>query len=175
MSNSIPRPTWDDTWLSVARTVARRSLCVRDQVGAVIVNADNRIIATGYNGSPQGFNHWNKKCIEWCDRAQVTALTSFVVEDAKKTPVGVSYDPDYHDCPSLHAEANALSVCDRTVRERGTIYVTSAVCFGCAKLIANSGLLRVVVDGGTQERAPHRNAGKSYEFLKSCGLQVEFR
>lgn len=81
-------------------------------------------------------------------------------------------DPGYADCPSLHAEANALSVCDRSQREGGTIYVTSAVCFNCAKLVANSGLARVVVGASATEHA-HRQPEASYEFLRSCGLTVD--
>lgn len=77
---------------------------------------------------------------------------------------------DYSDCPALHAEANALMVCDRKDREGGTIYTTSHVCMPCAKLIANSGLASVYVHA-TQEH-DHRNPLKSYEFLQDCGVEV---
>jgi deoxycytidylate deaminase len=82
---------------------------------------------------------------------------------------------DYSDCYSLHAEANALSVCERIVREGGTIYVTSAICFGCAKLVANSGLTRAVIAVDEIESFPHRNAIQSYEFLRLCGMKVDFK
>lgn len=59
---------------------------------------------------------------------------------------------------------------DRTLREGGTIYVTSHVCFGCAKLIANSGLARVVID--TDRADAHRNPLASYQFLVQCGIIV---
>lgn len=81
-------------------------------------------------------------------------------------------DPGYDDCPSLHAEANALSVCDRVQREAGTIYVTSAVCHACAKLIANSGLARVVVSASAAAAA-HREPDRSYDLLRDCGLTVD--
>lgn len=81
-------------------------------------------------------------------------------------------DPRYADCPSLHAEANALSVCDRVQREAGTIYVTSAVCHACAKLIANSGLARVVVSASAAAAA-HREPDRSYDLLRDCGLTVD--
>jgi dCMP deaminase len=138
----------------VARAVACRSLCSRDRVGAVIVDYRNRIISTGYNGSPEGFTHNDQPCHVWCARA-----------------VSGGGDSEYGTCPALHAEANALMVCDRVVREGGTIYVTSDVCISCAKLIANSGLERVIVQP-TQEM-PHRNAGTGYSLLRSCGLDVE--
>lgn len=148
------RATWDDTWLGVARAVGGRSLCTRAQVGAVIVGRDQRILATGYNGPPRGFAHGDVGCSTgWCLRA---------------TAVDVEPDADYRDCPSLHAEANAISVSDYSSRAQGTLYVTSHICFTCAKLIANSGIIRVVVksDGPRAYREPW----KSYDLLKKCGV-----
>lgn len=187
-----PRPTWEKTWLGVADVVARRSLCSRSQVGAVIVDPRNRIVATGYNGPPAGFSPTGGRgndellalgCAHWCVRAQrgvdptrfqpdptIAAGSRAIV----KTPLGVPrfespLSPDYSDCPSLHAEANALSVCERRVREGGTIYITGDVCFGCAKLVANSGLAEVVV---RSDGAAHRMPEQSYGFLEACGLTV---
>lgn len=153
----MSRPSWDDTWFAVAQAVSRRSLCNRDQVGAVIVDPRNRIIATGYNGPPAGFIRMDPtaRCGQWCVR-----------EVNHATPPAL----DYSDCPSLHAEANALSVCDRSVREGGTIYVTSHTCMGCAKLIANSGLSTLHVYPGVE--AAHRNPANVYAFLEQCGITV---
>lgn len=153
------RLTWDSTWTHVAGVVARRSLCVRDQVGAVIVDSTQRIIATGYNGPPTGFPHGEQSCSKWCPRATVA-----------QSDITYVLAPDYSDCPSLHAEANALSVCDRREREGGCIFVTSHVCMSCAKLIANSGLKHVYV--ATDDDAPHRRPTESYEFLLDCGVEV---
>lgn len=171
MSISDRRPSWDKTWLEVAATVAKRSLCDRDKVGAVIVNSSNRIVATGYNGPPEGFNHANARCTTWCDRAKkgknnATFISNELETFGHKGPL----DPGYSDCPSLHAEQNALSVCDRSIREGGTIYVTSDICSQCAKLIANSGLKQVVVK--VTRIAKHRNSEEWYYFLESCGLTV---
>jgi len=74
--------------------------------------------------------------------------------------------PCYDDCFTIHAEANALLVCDRTAREGGTLYVSSHVCFQCAKLVANSGVRRVVVRHSGD--AAHRSPARSYEFLRGC-------
>lgn len=163
-TTSTARLEWPEVWSLVARDVRRRSLCVRDQVGAVITDVTQRIIATGYNGPPQGFPHGDLTCDRWCDR-QNNGLLSRAANEA--------YDnlyPDYSDCPSLHAEANALSVCDRREREGGSLYVTSHICFGCAKLVANSGLANVYVHPAAEH--VHRNPLKSYQFLRDCGLEV---
>lgn len=164
----MTRLRWDAVWCQVAQVMAQRSLCSRDQVGAVIVDARNRIVATGYNGPPAGFHvplpqteegPWEPlTCEHWCPRGK----SGPTVETVRS----------YTDCPALHAEANALSVCDRSMREGGTIYVTSPVCFGCAKLIANSGLQRVVMllQNGDYK---HRDPDQSLALLDQCGIAHE--
>lgn len=149
------RPHWDDTWLEVAQVVARRSLCSRAQVGAVITDAEHRIVATGYNGPPRNFDHRNEPCTEWCERARGNVI-----------------EQSYANCPSLHAEANALMAADRSVWAGGTIYVTGHVCANCAKLIGNSGLVRVVVDDDGVNRE-YRQYEDTYRFLRALGVGVE--
>lgn len=161
------RPTWDETWLAAAIIFGDRSLCDRSRVGCVIVDASNRMVASGYNGPPAGFVHAGAGCRTWCARSQK--------DNGYRAPEVVDQllALDYSDCPALHAEANALSVGDRRHREGGTLYVNSHVCFNCAKLIANSGVSRVVV--AAREEAPWRMPGTSYVFLRACGLSVEVR
>lgn len=201
----MTRVSWDEIWLAQAHGIARRSLCSRDQVGAVIVSEDNTPLMASYNGPPAGFTHEEKPCTEWCPRARGDNYTwewptaSYVSKDVAagrdmegfyvvrgglkhylvtdddyekwgfvKKPVLSS---NYEDCPALHAEANALSRSNHMHRAGGTIYVTSDVCYSCAKLIANSGIKRVVVDQTVPRE--YRNSAKSYEFLTiACGLTV---
>lgn len=143
----------------MAAELARRSLCVRDQVGAVIVDLQNKIIGEGYNGPPRGFEHNDKPCFEWCKRVHMAQ---------SGTAHGLTLD--YSDCPSLHAEANALLQADRSLCAGGTIFVTSHVCFGCAKLIANSGLAYVVVRSAVKE---HRPVQATLDFLAACGVHCK--
>lgn len=157
------RPSWDMTWMSVAHVVARRSLCSRAKTGAVIVDARNRIVATGYNGPPAGYVTSSVydvnvpvECNQWCTRGRLGPTPDTLTS--------------YEDCPMLHAELNALSVCDRSMREKGTLYVTGAICFSCAKAVGNSGLQRVVVD--TSVRYDYRNPSRSMQFLSDCGLII---
>ncbi len=122
------RQSWDDYFLHLARAASSRATCTRRKHGAVIVK-DRRIVSTGYNGAPSGHPH----CIDGaCPRA-----TSDV-------PQGHDYD----DCIAIHAEANALLFSGPDERRGGLLYCTGAPCFGCAKLIANSGLVEVVAGGG---------------------------
>lgn len=149
----MTRPTVDETFLEMAQVAAKRSLCVRAKVGAIIVDTTNRVVMSGYNGPPSGYRHGSQPCNLWCRR---------VGSDAPA--------PDYSDCTTIHAEANALLYSDRSLRIGGTIYITSHVCFGCAKLIANSGLARVVVQSDAAHM--HRDPMASYRFLLECGLSV---
>lgn len=160
------RLNWDELWMDVADVIAQRSLCDRDRVGAVVVSSTNRILDTGYNGPPAGFTREpddrmssELPCRAWCERGQF--------------PVGTPLSETYADCPSLHAEANALMFSDRRLREGGTIYVSSGTCDACAKLVANSGLVRAVYAPSRRaDGAAHRDSDRWYDFLRSCGLEV---
>lgn len=153
----MDRASWDDVWAGVALQVARRGRCTRDQVGAVIVDRSERIVATGFNGPPAGYDDTGRECMEFCTRGASGPTSETAIS--------------YADCVSIHAEANALLFCDRRDREGGTIYVTSHICWSCAKMVANSGLHRVVVD--TRHRHDHRNSSESYTLLEKSGLEVD--
>ena len=46
--------SWDDYFMSISFLSAMRSKDPSTQVGACIVNEDNRIVGIGYNGFPRG-------------------------------------------------------------------------------------------------------------------------
>jgi dCMP deaminase len=149
------RLTWDATWLTVADTIAKRSLCDGSIIGAAIVDINNRIVSTGYNGAPAGYeNETEENCRNWCPRMKQGGIRTAT----------------YSNCISVHAEANAIAFADRRHYEGGTIYITRAACWDCAKLIANCGVGRVV-----QRVYPadsHRDPERSIAFMEECGLEV---
>lgn len=148
------RPTADELWMNVAIRIGERSLCERAQVGAVVVSSSGRVEATGYNGPPSGFETEGLGCSMWCSRAQ---------QSDKGTSYGLK-------CPSVHAEANALLYTDRSRIEGGTLYASRSCCADCVKLIANSGIARVVMQVTADDA--HRNPGDVVKFLEECGLEV---
>lgn len=156
--STVTRPNWHETRLAMAGELAKRSLCSRDQVGAVIVDKHNKIIGEGYNGPPRGFWHGGEPCVKWCQRTMNFKLSG---DDG----LHAAYD----DCPSLHAEANALLQADRSLCLGGTIFVTSHVCMSCAKLVANSGLTGIVV---RSTRKSHRPVQATLDFLTICKINV---
>jgi dCMP deaminase len=139
--------------MQVADAISQRSRCSRAQIDAVVVSKDQRISSTGYNG-PASLFPTEEECMSWCPRAQ--GLTTL--------------DNTYDSCPSIHAEANALLYVDRSRVEGGTIYITDAACYQCAKLISNSGITRVVMRIGT--RAAHRLPDATVEYFKKCNIDV---
>jgi dCMP deaminase len=130
------KPSWDEYFLLIAAAVAERADCSRRKVGAVLTSR-NRIVATGYNGSPSG----GGSCLAGeCPRGTLGYDT---------IPANSSYDTGAGVCIALHAEQNCLLYADRSRAESGTLYVTAPPCPGCDRMIAGSGVARVVwVVGG---------------------------
>lgn len=125
MPNVIARPDWDEYFLNLADAVALRGDCRRRQVGCVIVDADHRVIATGYNGAEPG----GPSCLAGqCPRG---------------LDVNAPRTEDYSNCVAIHAEANALLFA-RGSCKGATAYITSTPCDGCAKLLRGAGIIRVV-------------------------------
>jgi dCMP deaminase len=146
------RPTVDETWLGVCEVIAQRSRCSRAKVGTVIIAADGRIESSGYNGPPHGYpTVHTSDCVHFCAYARDQSL-------------------GYDACPSVHSETNAIAHVDRTRIAGGTLYVSSSCCMTCAKLVANSGVWRVVMK--IKKSESYRNFQSSIEFLKSCGIKV---
>ena len=128
----------DKRYLRMAAVWAENSYCKRRQVGALIVK-EQMIISDGYNGTPSGFEN--------------------VCEDEQNVT-----EPYV-----LHAEANAITkVAASSNSSKGaTIYVTSAPCIECAKLIIQSGIRRVVY-------SEKYRMEDGCNLLKRAGIQVDF-
>jgi dCMP deaminase len=133
------RASWDEYFIAIAREVASRSTCERKHVGAVIVR-EKMILTTGYNGSIRGLSH--------CDD------DGHLMEDG-------------HCVRTVHAEANAIVQAARNgVRlDEAHIYVTASPCFGCFKLIANSGIRKIVFGEFYRDN-------RIYEFSRAMGIEL---
>jgi dCMP deaminase len=118
------RLTWNEYWMNIVEQVGKRSTCIRRNIGAVIVR-DNIIVSTGFNGAPRGMPH----CTEiGCLR------------DELKIPSGTRHEV----CRGVHAEQNAIIRGDPLRMDGATMYVNAKPCKICAKMIANSGISKVV-------------------------------
>ncbi len=142
------RPSWDEYFMEIAEVVKTRSTCLRRQVGAIIVK-DKRILSTGYNGAPTGMKHCDET---GCLRQQLNI------------PSGERHEL----CRGLHAEQNAIIQASfHGVEIKGaTIYVTIQPCVVCAKMIINSGVVRLVYKGNYSDEL-------SIQMLEESEIIVE--
>ena len=125
MENENLKPLeWNEYFLEIARTVSKRSNCLRAQVGAVIVGADKKIKATGYNGTPSKV----VSCMElgYCYRMQ------------NNIPSGTRYET----CRSIHAEQNAIIQAgqDRCMGASMYIWGHNFICILCKRFIVQAGI-----------------------------------
>lgn len=156
----MTRASWDTTWMRMATAAGQRSRCVRAQIGAVIVTADNRMASVGYSGPPANridvaIAGPESLCSEWCPRAQPGADLSL----------------GYESCATIHAEVNALLRSSWDDRQGGTLYVNGASCQNCAKVVAGSGITRVVHQ--VWDTDAHRNPEAVEKYLQTCGINVD--
>ena len=143
------RISWDEYFMQMAELTAKRSTCLRRQVGAVIVK-DKHIIATGYNRAPKGLKH--------------CAQLGGCLREKLHVPSGERHEL----CRALHAEQNAIiqaATLGQSI-EGGTIYVTHHPCSICAKMILNAGLERIVIREGYPDTL-------AKEILSEADLEVD--
>ncbi|KAH8327359.1 hypothetical protein KR074_001403 [Drosophila pseudoananassae] len=113
---------WDDYFMATSLLSAQRSKDPVTQVGACIVDSQNRIVAIGYNGFPRNCNDDE---FPWTKAKKGTEEFN-PLEDKKMYVV--------------HAEANAI-LNSNGARLNGTrLYTTLFPCNECAKLIIQSGI-----------------------------------
>ncbi|MCR4424721.1 MAG: dCMP deaminase family protein [Firmicutes bacterium] len=141
------RPAWDDYFMEIARVVAKRSTCLRRQVGAVAVR-DRQILATGYNGAPSSLKHCSEVgCV--------------------RTTLGVPAGERHELCRGLHAEQNVIiqAALHGVAIAHATVYCTHQPCVVCAKMLINAGVSKVVFGGEYPDEM-------AYGLLKEAKVEV---
>lgn len=144
------RPDWDEYFMEILDTVAKRANCDRGRGAAVIVK-NKRIMCTGYVGAPAG--------LATCD--EIGHL------------IKLSYDErggeHKHCVRTTHAEANAIAQAARhgIAIDGSTIYVFMEPCLDCAKLAINAGIKRVVC------KKRYHAGHDSRQMLKDAGVELE--
>lgn len=143
------RPTFDTVWLNVAVSVSERGTCPRLRVGAVIVDADNKIVSTGYNGAPSGHPHCSEGgCLtemlpcRLCD--STGRLSTSPIGKICHQCNGIGRIGDVRCKRAVHAELNAILQSDPLRRKGGTIYVTHLPCPACSIAVVQADLKRIV-------------------------------
>ncbi len=143
------RPGRGDYYMGIAMAVRARADCLGNRVGAILV-LDDRIISTGYNGTPANMTNCTDGGCPRCSQRERYAS-------------GRAYDI----CICVHAEQNALLTAARfgIATEGATLYSTMRPCFGCTKelLQACIGGVHYLHDW----RYPDDDMQQTYEYLQA--------
>ena len=138
--------SWDEYFMGVALLAAQRSKDPNTQVGACIVDEQNRILSTGYNGFPHGCSDdefpWNR------DESLGETKYQFVV----------------------HAELNAILNSRGKTLAGAKVYVGLFPCNECAKAIIQAGLSEVVYLSDKYHNTPSTVASR--RMLESAGVKL---
>ncbi|MBC8156010.1 MAG: dCMP deaminase family protein [Bacteroidetes bacterium] len=137
--------------MELAVNLAKRSHCIRAQVGAVLTR-DTRIISIGYNGPPAGTHN--------CDE--------------EFSGMGCARDAKGSCSLALHAEENAILYAAKNgaAVEGATLFVTLSPCIACARIIYSMNISRVVF---LHSYAEYKGipTDEGVEFLRRFGVTVE--
>ena len=137
--------SWNDYFMGLAHLSALRSKDPNTQVGACIVDKENRVVSIGYNGMPRG-----------CDD--------------KKYPwdrEGGFLDTKYAFV--VHAELNAILNSPRSV-DGCSIYVSLFPCNECAKAIIQSGIKKIIYESDKYDGTEGNIASK--KMLIDAGVEL---
>lgn len=158
--NKYQRPTWDEYFMEVANTIAKRATCDRGRSGCVIAR-NKQILVTGYVGSPVGLPH--------CDEVG-HLFKQMTHADGKVTN---------HCVRTVHAEQNAICQAAKLgiALEGATLYCRMTPCRTCAMLIINCGIVRVVCQSkyhdGEDSEAMFNEAGIKLDYVNDVVLKYD--
>jgi dCMP deaminase len=140
--------SFDHIFMNLATDLAKRSHCVKAQVGAVLTK-DTRIISIGYNGPPAGTHNCDE---EW-------PLT------------GCPRDSKGSCSLALHAEENAIlyAVKNGANLVGATLYTTLSPCLPCSRLIFSAGIKKVFFDKSYAEYKGI-DSDEGVDFLNRFGV-----
>ncbi len=144
------RPSWDEYFIEVSRSIAKRATCDRGRSGCVIAR-DSQILVTGYVGSPRTLPH--------CDEVG-HQFKKMQHEDGRTTQ---------HCVRTVHAEQNAICQAARLgiSIEGATVYCKMTPCRTCAMLLINCGIIRVVAE------KRYHDSKDSLDMFAHAGITIE--
>ncbi len=137
--------TWDEYFMGLAHLSARRSKDPNTQVGACIVDENQRVVSVGYNGFPYGCSD---DVFPW-DREGSVFETKYAYV--------------------VHAELNAILNAPRSVKGC-TLYVSLFPCNECAKAIIQSGICKIVYESDKYGQTESTRASK--RMLKAANIEL---
>lgn len=143
-------PSFDEIYMELAESLAKKSHCVKAQVGAVLTK-ETRIVSLGYNGPPSGTHNCDE---EWPEH-------------------GCPRDSKGSCSLALHAEQNAILYAHKNnvSLDGATLYVTLSPCIACARVIFSVGIKKVIfLDSYAKFKGIASDEG--VDFLRKFGVEV---
>ena len=137
--------SWDEYFMSLAHLSAVRSKDPSTQVGAVIVDSNNRVVGLGYNGFPRG-----------CDDNKFPWEREGEYLDTKYAYV-------------VHAELNAILNANKLI-ENCRLYVSLFPCNECSKAIIQSGIKEIIYESDKYKDLDQFKASK--KMLEAAGVKL---
>jgi len=159
-NESYQRPSWDEYFMEIANTVAKRATCDRGRSGCVVAR-DRQLLVSGYVGSPIGLPH--------CDEVG-HQMKKTIHEDGNITQ---------HCVRTVHAEQNAICQAAKLgiALQKATLYCRMTPCRTCAMLIINCGIVRVMCEkkyhAGAESEEMFKVAGVALEYISEETMQYE--
>ena len=157
----------DRVRLKQAESESELTNCIKHAVGCIITDKHGRIVSTGRNGTPEGIEncseHFRSDMMR-IERLKFNIKHSIGSVNATQSAELEKIYLEHHEWSAaneIHAEINAIIHSSPEKRAGGTLYVNLQPCPVCAKVIANSGVSRVVF-------------GKMYERSDSAATQAMF-
>lgn len=139
--------SWDEYFMGVAILASQRSKDPSTQVGACIVNDDNKIMSVGYNGFPRGCSDDE---FPWERKADKNSNTKYP-----------------YVC---HAELNAILNAGGNSLKGCRIYVALFPCNECAKAIIQCGIKEVIYISDKYADDEYTQASK--RMLTCAGIKL---
>ena len=137
---------WHKRFFDMANLVASWSKDPSSKIGAVIVDSQNRVIATGYNGFPVGV-------VDSSERLENREIKYKMV---------------------LHAEENAIMFAKQNL-EGCSLYVTMMPpCSHCAALIVQSGIKHVYAPDSEIPERWKSSTELTRQMFDEAGVTLEF-
>ncbi|KJA28671.1 hypothetical protein HYPSUDRAFT_128908 [Hypholoma sublateritium FD-334 SS-4] len=141
------RPSWDAYFMTLASLASRRSNCMKRRVGAILVR-ENRVLASGYNGTPRGLTNCNEGGCPHCNG-------------------NIDAQSNCQECLCLHAEENALLEAGRErVGKDCVLYCNTCPCLKCTVKIIQTGVKTVVYN------LTYKVDDASAALFKEAGVQL---
>ena len=167
--NEERRKLRDEVYTQMMMAQARLSKDLNTQMGAVLVSGDGRVLSTGYNGAPAGFDD---ATIPYTREKQKLAYDLF---DADTGELISHHEFEANKYPFMvHAEINALHYARGKVPPNSKLYVIGFPCERCALEMALSGVAEVFVtkDDYDPNSTLNNSRDTAYYMFAQAGILV---